>query len=209
MNTIKNICKHNTFFKLTFSEGRYFNKLENEIIWESIYGSNEIHNHQVNEELINYIKPFLYYLASKNINREGEGCGFQAIYEVGVCWKNMYCDDDDYDDGYYYQGTTPLVVMIGGKDGLTMKVISNDHDYNYEGQTPFEIELKMYQTYYLPAISIKEPYYIDECVTCLSNKPDILFTNCLHHCVCLECETINPFKSCPYCKNKISMKIKI
>ena len=110
-----------------------------------------------------------------------------------------------YDDGYYYQGTTPWVVMIGGGDRLTMKVISRDH--NYEGQTPFEIELKMYQTYYLP--SIKEPYYIDECVICLSNKPDILFTNCLHHCACLECETINPFESCPYCKNKISMKIKI
>ena len=51
---------------------------------------------------------------------------------------------------------------------LTMKIISNDH--NYGGQTPFEIELKMYQTYYLPAISIKEPYYIDECVICLSKK---------------------------------------
>ena len=166
----------------------------------SIYGSNEIHNHQVNEELINHIKPFLYYLASKNINREGEGYGFRTTYEVGVCWKEMY-----YDDGYYYEGTTPWVVMIGGGDGLTMKVISNDH--NYEGQTPFEIELKMYQTYYLP--SIKKPYYIDKCVICLSNKPNILFTNCLHHCVCLECETINPFESCPYCKNIIAMKIKI
>ena len=109
-----------------------------------------------------------------------------------------------YDDGYY-QGTTPWVVMIGGGDGLTMKVVS--HDHNHEGQTPFEIELKMYQTYYLT--SSKEPYYIDKCVICLSNKPNILFTNCLHHCVCLECETINPFESCPYCKNKISMKIKI
>ena len=55
-----------------------------------------------------------------------------------------------YDDGCYYDGTTPWVVMIGGGDGLTMKVISNDH--NYKGQTPFEIELKMYQTYYLPSI---------------------------------------------------------
>ena len=70
----------------------------------------------MNEELINYIKPFLYYLASKNINREGEGCGFRTTYEVGVCWKEMY------DDWYYYQGTTPWVVMIGGGDGLTMKV---------------------------------------------------------------------------------------
>ena len=198
MDNLQKICKHNTFFKLTSNERR--SVIENIVCWESIYGSNEIQNHQANEELINYIKPFLYYLASKNINREGEGCGVRTTYEVGVCWKEMY------DDGYYYQRTTPWVVMIGGGDGLTMNVILND--YNCEEQTPFEIELKMYQTYYLPAISIKEPYYIDECVICLSNKPDILFINCLHHCVCLECETINPFESCPYCKNKISMKIK-
>ena len=126
----------------------------------------------------------------------------KTAYEVGVCWKEIY-----YDDGYYYQGTTPWVVTIGGGDGLTMKVVS--HEHNYEGQTPFEIELKMFQTYYLPAISIKEPYYIDECVVCLTNPPNILFTNCLHYCICSECETMNAFEICSYCKNKISMKIKI
>ena len=141
MDAIKNICKHNTFFKLVSSEEWLFIKQENKKVWKLLYESNEIHNHQVDEKLINYIKPFLYYLASKNINREGEGCWLNTSYEVGVCWKNMY-----YDDGYYYQGTTPWVVMIGGKDGLTMKVISKEH--NYEGQTLFEIELIIYQSYY-------------------------------------------------------------
>ena len=151
MTNIENLFKHNTFFNLVSSEEWLFNKQENKKVWKLRYESNEIHNHQVDEKLINYIKPFLYYLASKNINREGEGCRFQATHEVGVCWKNMY-----YDDGYYYQGTTPWVVMIGGKNGLTMKVISKEH--NYEGQTPFEIELIIYQSYYLPTISIKKNF---------------------------------------------------
>ena len=149
MMKLENLFKHNTFFKLVSSEEQPFNKQENKKVWKLIYESNEIHNRQVDEKLINYIKPFLYYLASKNINREGEGCWLQATYEVGVCWKNMY-----YDDGYCYQGTKPWVVMIGGKDRLTMKVIS--HEHNYEGQTPFEIELKIYLSYYLPTISIKK-----------------------------------------------------
>ena len=85
MDNLQNICKHNTFFKLASNERRVV--IENIVYWEARYESNEIHNHQVNEELINYIKPFLYYLASKNINREGEGCGFRTTYEVGVCWK--------------------------------------------------------------------------------------------------------------------------
>ena len=61
MDNLQNICKHNTFFKLASSEGRLVDKLENIVYWESRYESNEIHNRQVNEELINYIKPFLYY----------------------------------------------------------------------------------------------------------------------------------------------------
>ena len=137
MSVIKNICKHNTFFKLSSSEGRCFRKQENEIFWRSTYESNEIHNHQVDEKLINYIKPFLYYLASKNINREGERCGFQVTYEVEVYWE--------YDNRYNRKGTKPWVVMIDEKDGLSMKVIS--HEHNYEGQTPFIIELIMNATY--------------------------------------------------------------
>ena len=157
----------------------------------------------MDEKLINYIKPFLYYLASKNINREGEGCWLNTSYEVGVCLKNMYDDDDD--DGYYYQGIIPWVVMIDGKDGLTMKVISKEHDY--EGQTPFEIELIIYQSYYLSTIS--KPFNSDQCVVCLTNKPELLFMNCLHRCVCLKCEETNPFHKCPFCRTDISIKVKI
>ena len=67
-------------------------------------------------------------------------CGHICLCEVGVCWKvySYDYDDDDDDDRYYYHGTTPWVVMIGGGDGF----ISNDQ--NYVGQTPFEIELRMY-----------------------------------------------------------------
>ena len=48
MDTIKNIYKHNTVFKLASSEGRYFDKQENKILLESRYESNEMHNHLVN-----------------------------------------------------------------------------------------------------------------------------------------------------------------
>ena len=200
MGVIKNICKHNTFFKLVSSEEWLFIKQENKKVWKSIYESNEIHNHQVDEKLINYIKPFLYYLASKNINKKGKGSWLNTSYEVGVCWKNMYGDD-----GYYYQGIIPWVVMIDGKDGLTMKVISNEH--NYEGETPFKIELVIYQSYYLSTIS--KPFNSDQCVVCLTNKPELLFINCLHRCVCLKCEETNPFHKCPSCRTDISIKVKI
>ena len=74
-----------------------------------------IGKHNIFFNLVSSEKKVLYYLASKNVYKESEGCGFRATYEVAVCWKNMY--SYDYNDGYYYQGTTPWVVMIGGKMG--------------------------------------------------------------------------------------------
>ena len=65
MMKLENLFKHNTFFKLVSSEEWSFNKRENNKVWKLIYESNEIHNRQVDEKLINHIKPFLYYLASK------------------------------------------------------------------------------------------------------------------------------------------------
>ena len=58
MDNLQNICKHNTFFKLASSEGRLVDKLENIVYWESRYESNEIHNHQVNEELLIILNHF-------------------------------------------------------------------------------------------------------------------------------------------------------
>ena len=195
MVNIENLFKHNTFFKLVSSEEWSFNKQENKKSLEIKNESNEIHNHQVDEKLINYIKPFLYYLASKNINREGEGCWLNTSYQVNVCWKNMYYDD------WYYQGTTPWMVIIGGKDKLTMEVISKEH--NYEGQTPFEIELIIYQSYYLPTISIKKTFKEDKCVICLTNPPNVLYCDCGHQVLCVECsKMVERLKICPMCKTE-------
>ena len=195
MENIENLFKHKIFFKLVSSEEWLFNKQENKKVWKLRYESNEIHNHQVDEKLINYIKPFLYYLASKNINREGEGCWLNTSYQVNVCWKNMYYDD------WYYQGTTPWGVIIGGKDRLTMEVISKEH--NYEGQTPSEIELIIYQSYYLPTISIKKTFKEDKCVICLTNPPSVLYCNCGHQVLCVECsKMVERLKICPVCKTE-------
>ena len=47
----------------------------------------------------------------------------------------------------------------------------------------------------------------DTCVICLTEPPNVLFTDCRHICICLECEEIKPLGKCPYCKTTISTKI--
>ena len=47
----------------------------------------------------------------------------------------------------------------------------------------------------------------DTYVICLIKEPYILFTDCRHICICLECEEIKPLNKCPYCRVNISTKI--
>ena len=35
----------------------------------------------------------------------------------------------------------------------------------------------------------------------MTNQPSILFYDCKHICVCLECEETNPLIHCPYCRS--------
>ena len=43
----------------------------------------------------------------------------------------------------------------------------------------------------------------DDCVVCFENKPNILYTECMHFAVCTSCDKKGDFKSCPLCRKKI------
>ena len=58
-------------------------------------------------------------------------------------------------------------------------------------------------------VAVSEPFKTDQCVVCFSKEPKILFFNCLHYCVCSECEEANPFRKCPSCRKSIETKVMI
>ena len=50
----------------------------------------------------------------------------------------------------------------------------------------------------------------EECVICYGNKPNIIYTDCYHFCVCSDCDKKAELVSCPLCRMPIkSNKIKI
>ena len=50
----------------------------------------------------------------------------------------------------------------------------------------------------------------EECVVCFTNKPNIIYTDCYHFCVCSDCDKEAKLISCPLCRKRIkSNKIKI
>ena len=56
---------------------------------------------------------------------------------------------------------------------------------------------------------LEKTFKFNQCVICLDRKPDVLFINCNHTCVCKECEKMHPSTQCPYCRTEISKRLLI
>ena len=57
-----------------------------------------------------------------------------------------------------------------------------------------------------PVINTTQSFKSDECVICLTNPPSVLFCNCGHLCLCVECEEVKSLKVCPVCKTENTIK---
>ena len=51
-------------------------------------------------------------------------------------------------------------------------------------------------------INTSQIFKSENCVICLSTKPNILFCNCGHLCLCVECNGVKNLKKCPVCKTE-------
>ena len=94
--------------------------------------------------------------------------------EDRISWENKF------DDNFIVEGNFRIGIDI------TARVVEDyDEDDDYD-----DYEVKT---------TIKE----DECVICYENKPNILYTNCLHFVVCKDCDNNGNFSKCPLCRKKI------
>ena len=222
MDNIRSLFKHNIFFKTIREDG--------EIHKTGFHKTDVTHNperygimgyHDIKRK----IKPFLYYLASNYMCRSGEYNNIsrhKAIIEVGVILRNSY---------QYAELNKTWVHTFEHEQDLNFRT------YEFAGRDipalnkPFEICVDVRWEYILNEINepneseseddeaeededttpvaISKPFHYDQCVVCLSKKPELLFVNCLHRCVCIECEETNPFRRCPSCRTHISIKVKI
>ena len=48
-----------------------------------------------------------------------------------------------------------------------------------------------------PVINIDKSFKSDECVICLTNLPKVLFCNCGHLCIWVDCDRVKSLNTCP------------
>ena len=107
---------------------------------------------------------------------------FYNNVEDRISWENKY--DDNFDiEGDFFVSIEVNAMVITDYD-------SNDED---------EDDKPMQKT-------ITE----SECVICFENKPNMLYLECMHLCVCNRCDGRGKFRKCPMCRTKIkNQKIRI
>ena len=144
------------------------------------------------------IKPFLYYLGSKDANREGNGSIFEAELIVGLFWKYKNSNDE-----YDYKYITMWLVDINniGSEVNFDSFFSCGDVTNRELEKPFEIHIDVQQEYSLliggaeeledesesqdeleedkAPVAVSEPFNSDKCVVCLSEKPELFTSLCV------------------------------
>ena len=55
-------------------------------------------------------------------------------------------------------------------------------------------------------INASKTFKSDECVICLTNPPNVLFCNCGHIAICVECDETKSLLNCPVCKTENTIK---
>ena len=100
-----------------------------------------------------------------------------------ISWENKY------DENFTIEGTFFIALDLNAD-------VLPDYDSNDEEEDNPKPILN----------AIKESY----CVVCFENKPNMLYTECLHLASCESCDAKGKFTRCPLCRTKINnKKIKI
>ena len=175
-------------------------------------------------DLSNKIKPLIYYLLSKHLKREENCYRYEVILKVSFFLVN---ESYDYEDKYmflskiYVDKPEGYWLFLDREDrydineSLLSKPFEIHIDIDCENSPEQELEVEEESEVEDESEEEEEPpkvsrsFKTDQCVVCLLKEPELLFINCLHRCVCLECEKTSPFRRCPSCRTLISIKVKI
>ena len=96
--------------------------------------------------------------------------------------KDKICNENKYYSNFEIEGNFNIYINVSVKWW---------EDYNSEEEDDSEDDEPTRKT-------ISEP----ECIICFENKPNMLYLECLHVCVCNVCDSKGRFNKCPLCRTK-------
>ena len=108
-------------------------------------------------------------------------CFYNNIEDI-ISWENKY------DDNFNIEGDFFVCIDVNA-------MVITDYDSNDEVEDDKPIKKTITES---------------ECIICFENKPNMLFLDCMHLCVCNGCDSKGKFYKCPMCRTKLkNQKIRI
>ena len=169
--------------------------------------------------------PFLYYILSDLKNRHKNGFENNLYFQIVISFTFYF--NEPYTDMHASPSAKTEEIEILELDDANFFwqacQIPNELkclDYYIKPLGPFKIicEVKQENTNEEEedeedesdeeekVINTTQSFKSDMCVICLTNSPNVLFCNCGHLCLCVECEEVKSLKVCTVCKTKNTIK---
>ena len=208
---IGNFQLHNTRFNGTFM-------IDTEIIFKKPYIRSPFKNYCV------FLKPFIYFLYSVTYQ---EKFLRDSILFLNGLKISFYNDNSDFSaflyfpslrynyEGFNFLNQIRINDYTKGIYTINIKLLTSYRnislgqyyllkrfDIEDEEEPEEEPEEPEYIQNETPIINSSQSFKSNECVICLTNPPNVLFCNCGHLCLCLECERKKISNKCPICKTE-------
>ena len=204
---IGNFELHNTRFNGTFM-------IDTEIIFKKPYIRSPFKNYCV------FLKPLIYFLYSYTYEERFLEDSILFLNGLKISFYNHLSDFsaflyfpslranyerfnflnqiriNDYTKGIY---TINIKLLTSYRNINIDQYYLLRGDIEDEEEEPEEPEYIQNET---PIINSSLSFKSNECVICLTNPPNVLFCNCGHLCLCLECERKKNSNKCPICKTE-------
>ena len=147
-------------------------------------------------ELYKHLKPIIYYSYSYTIRRKYINDNFILTEDNSIINYNYeYCNSELYIKNLEIILTTHF------------DFYHEDYDFYFEVLAELEQNNELLlchepTTKEVKTINPSKIFKSEECIICLENQPIILFCNCGHIPICIECYKLKSLSACPICKTQ-------
>ena len=147
--------------------------------------------------LYSNLKPIIHYALSYTIFRKFYNTSFTLTEDNAIINYNYkYIDNELY--------VKDLEVIL--KTHYDFYDVDYDLYFNVLAELEQNNELIVSHTEPIPedtkVINIFKIFKSDECIICMTNKPNVLFCNCGHLSYCINCYKMKTLSVCPICKTE-------
>ena len=164
------------------------------------YETNVFYPETFNLGFVKRIIPFIFYLNSLY------GCNLNDDIIINGFNTEIFFNDDPFTKHtlFLFEHNINYLSYLNREVGIYEKCkIRKVPFVPFNVRVEFNIGVKT-NLYKKPINSINsiQTFKSDECVICQTNQPIILFCNCGHIPICIECNKMKTLRTCPVCKTE-------